>query len=149
MDNKTSKITFGLIQNEQASPMSSSSLHHCRCSTTTMLLSKLAISYLIASVVYLVVTREFGTPFLDSLTEEQKRVMKTSKERRGRVFYVSFLIAFLLLVSSSSLFRYLPSTVLEQTKTNKPSCVPSPFFFRTVVRLDFLNGQTSVLSLHP
>lgn len=78
-------------------------LRHCTCSPTTMLLSKLAISYLIASVIYLVVTRGFGTPFLDSLTEEQKRVMKTSKEKRGRVFYVSFLIAFFLLFSS--LFR--------------------------------------------
>ena len=81
------------------------SLHHCRCSPTTMLLSKLAISYLIASVVYLVVTRGFGTPFLDSLTEEQRRVMRTSKEKRGRVFYVSFLITLAILLSFPLLFQ--------------------------------------------
>jgi hypothetical protein len=44
-----------------------------------------------ACVGYLVLTRDYGTPFADSLTDEQRALKHRSIERRGHAFAVSLL----------------------------------------------------------
>ena len=63
-------------------------LPHCdyRCSRTTVLLARSAVAYAVACAVYLVATRTYGTPFLDSLTAHQRAIKGRSAERRGRAF---------------------------------------------------------------
>ena len=57
-----------------------------RCSTPTAALAYLALGYLIASAVYLALTRRMGTPFADSLTDAQRAILRDSKRARRRAF---------------------------------------------------------------
>ena len=65
-------------------------LDHCyRCNRVTAALAYLALAYLLASVVYVVVTKlTLGTPFHDSLSDRQRSVLAESKARRRTVFLV-------------------------------------------------------------
>ena len=45
-----------------------------------------------SSLLYAVYTRDIGTPFKDSLTDEQKKIRDEEKEKRGRIFWTSALI---------------------------------------------------------
>lgn len=69
-------------------------LDHCYCSPLVAGLAYLAIAYLGASVLYLLMTNimQFGTPFKDSLTAEQRRIMACSKKRRAAAFAAGILI---------------------------------------------------------
>ena len=68
-------------------------LPHCyKCSWKTLYLSRIAISYMIASLVYILITREYGTPFMDSLTYEQIEVKKQSAKQRYRAFLIGIII---------------------------------------------------------
>ena len=68
-------------------------LPHCyKCSWRTLYLSKIAISYMIACIFYMFVTRSYGTPFMDSLTYEQKEIKKQSAKQRYRVFLIGMII---------------------------------------------------------
>lgn len=79
-------------------------LKHCSCSRSTMILSKLSLSYLLSSLLYLLLTRRIGTPFRDSLSEEQIRILNESKKTRSGIFYASFIASLLLLFTSKSLY---------------------------------------------
>ena len=54
--------------------------------------------YALACVGYLVLTRPLGTPFQDSLTEEQRQIKREAARVRGRAFAQS-LVGALVLVS--------------------------------------------------
>ena len=63
-------------------------LPHCyKCSTATMILSHLSLVYVIACVVYVVLSRDVGTPFKDSLTPKQIKIKKASASVRRNIFY--------------------------------------------------------------
>lgn len=51
------------------------------------------IMYIIASIFYLLKTRNIGTPFNDSLTEEQRKIKQESANIRRNVFYQGLLLA--------------------------------------------------------
>lgn len=70
------------------------------CSTTVLLLAGLGLSYVLASVVYLVATRKMGTPFNDSLSPQQIQLKKTSAHKRRTVFWVSFGGSFLAVLTA-------------------------------------------------
>ena len=55
--------------------------------------SYLMVSYLAASLIYLVATRCIGTPFNDSLTPTQKEIKKRSGRTRGVIFLIGFIIS--------------------------------------------------------
>jgi|TARA_B100000925_G_C21921571_1_gene436108 predicted membrane channel-forming protein YqfA (hemolysin III family) len=57
--------------------------------------------YILASVFYLLRTRTIGTPFNDSLTEEQKKIKRESANVRRNVFYLG-------LILSSALVYFVP-----------------------------------------
>ena len=70
-------------------------MHHYTCGTPTVVFAYLALGYLIASVVYLLVTRDLGTPFKDSLLPEQRAILAESKEKRRKAFLLGVALAVL------------------------------------------------------
>lgn len=62
-------------------------------------ISYITIAHFLASLVYLFVTTvfNFGTPFNDSLSVEQRKIKKESSRKRGVVFGIAFIICLLVL----------------------------------------------------
>ena len=77
-------------------------LPHCYCSPLVAGLAYIALAYMGASVIYLVIVAlmGFGTPFKDSLSEEQRCIMKRAKRNRGSAFAAGILIMVLLLLAT-------------------------------------------------
>ena len=71
-------------------------LPHCyKCSTFTMILSHISLVYIVASIVYKIGTSCIGTPFKDSLTEDQLQIKKKSAEIRSKIFLIGLVCGFL------------------------------------------------------
>ena len=67
-------------------------LKHCyTCSPMVRILATVALVYVVASVYYILATRHIGTPFYDSLTEEQREIKKQSAAKRGGIFRMGLL----------------------------------------------------------
>ncbi len=66
-------------------------------------------AYTLASVYYLIMTYDIGTPFKDSLTPEQIQLKKKSSLVRGYTFFMGMVISivFLLLTQPYSLCERL------------------------------------------
>ena len=75
-------------------------LKHCYCTPFVAGLAYIAIAYMGASVLYLVIVAlmGYGTPFKDSLSAEQKCIKEKSKLNRGTAFAVGVLLMVLLLL---------------------------------------------------
>ena len=73
-------------------------LHQHTCPWWAWVAAALAVAYTLASIVYLVGSRAMGTPFNDSLTDEQRRLKSASSKKRGALFLVSFAVSLLLFV---------------------------------------------------
>ena len=56
--------------------------------------------YTLSSLFYLVSTRTIGTPFNDSLSEEQRKIKKESAEVRKNIFVQGILLSTLLVFIS-------------------------------------------------
>ena len=69
--------------------------------TMSITLAHGMLIYILASVFYLLRTRTIGTPFNDSLTEEQKKIKRESANVRRKVFYLG-------LILSSALVYFVP-----------------------------------------
>jgi len=54
--------------------------------------------YVLASVYYLVMTRNIGTPFRDSLTEKQMKIKKEAVKQRKTIFYQGIAASIVLMV---------------------------------------------------
>ena len=67
------------------------------CKISVVLAYAMSI-YTIASIYYFIRTRSVGTPFKDSLTEEQKKIKKESAKKRSNIFYQGVGLAFLSLI---------------------------------------------------
>ena len=67
------------------------------CPNHVMGFAYLSMIYLISCVFYLIVTHCIGTPFLDSLTEEQKRIKKASAQKRRNIFLIGIVIGIIAL----------------------------------------------------
>jgi len=67
------------------------------CKISVVLAYAMSI-YTIASIYYFIRTRSVGTPFKDSLTEEQKKIKKESAKIRSNIFYQGVGLAFLSLI---------------------------------------------------
>ena len=71
-------------------------LSHCyTCSTKTVVAAHLALVYVIACFTYIVMTRCLGTPFMDSVTEEQKMLKNESATKRSKIFVGGLIVGFL------------------------------------------------------
>tara|TARA_B100001093_G_C26366541_1_gene816847 strand:- start:302 stop:499 length:198 start_codon:yes stop_codon:yes gene_type:complete len=54
--------------------------------------------YTISSIYYYIRTRTVGTPFKDSLTEEQLEIKKKSVKIRKNIFYQGFFLGLIALI---------------------------------------------------
>ena len=63
-----------------------------------MVLAYLMAIYVFASLYYVAMTRRIGTPFADSLTDEQKALQKASSKQRMNVFLQGTAVAVVLCV---------------------------------------------------
>lgn len=77
-------------------------LAHCYCSPLVAGLAYIALAYMGASVIYLVIVAlmGFGTPFRDSLSEEQRRILERAKHNRGAAFAEGILLMVVLLLAT-------------------------------------------------
>ena len=66
--------------------------------TVPVVLAYLMGAYILASAGYLLFTAQMGTPFKNSLSEEQRVLKKQSTGRRGAVFGLSFAVALVFLI---------------------------------------------------
>ena len=67
------------------------------CKISTVLAYGMAI-YVLASIYYMLRTRNVGTPFKDSLTKKQLEIKKESAKVRSNIFYQGIGGAFILLM---------------------------------------------------
>jgi len=68
-------------------------LAHCYCSPGTLLFARIAVGYTIACFLYLLFTRNIGTPFADSLTDDQQVIKRSSSIARASVFLTSVIMS--------------------------------------------------------
>ena len=73
-------------------------LAHCYCSPRTLLFARVAIGYTVACLLYLLFTRNIGTPFADSLTDEQRAIKRSSSMTRANVFLTSVIMSTVLVL---------------------------------------------------
>ena len=73
-------------------------LAHCYCSPRTLMFARVAIGYTVACLLYLLLTRNIGTPFADSLTEEQQAIKRSSSMTRANVFLTSVIMSTVLVL---------------------------------------------------
>jgi len=55
------------------------------------------LAYTFASIFYMLLTRNIGTPFRDSLTEKQLEIKKAASKLRGYIFCKGLVISFVLI----------------------------------------------------
>lgn len=60
-------------------------------------MARIAIGYTTTCILYLLLTRNIGTPFMDTLTDEQQRIRQTSSTQRTNVFLISSIMSVALL----------------------------------------------------
>lgn len=60
-------------------------------------LAYLMAIYLMGSVYYLIMTKDIGTPFRDSLNEEQLKIKKRESNKRKRIFFQGVIFSGILL----------------------------------------------------
>lgn len=81
-------------------------LPHCyKCSPIVALAAYAAFVYCFACAGYLTLTRTLGTPFLDSLTAEQRRIKKESARHRTRAFVLSALLGAIVVALAKPLSK--------------------------------------------
>lgn len=73
-------------------------LAHCYCSPRTLMFARVAIGYTVACLLYLLFTRNIGTPFADSLTDEQQAIKRYSSMTRANVFLKSVIMSMILVL---------------------------------------------------
>tara|TARA_B100001248_G_scaffold255481_1_gene235276 strand:- start:225 stop:467 length:243 start_codon:yes stop_codon:yes gene_type:complete len=56
------------------------------------------LTYVIGSIYYLIATINIGTPFKDSLNEEQKKIKNHSSKIRRQIFYQGLGIGILMII---------------------------------------------------
>lgn len=54
--------------------------------------------YVLASIYYIVMTRNIGTPFKDSLTEKQRKIKRESAKQRKTIFYQGIAASVVLMI---------------------------------------------------
>lgn len=81
-------------------------LPHCfRCPPAVALAAYAALAHALACVGYLLLTRDYGTPFLDSLSCAQRDLLRAAKAKRRDAYVAALLCALALLAATRPLTR--------------------------------------------
>ena len=75
-------------------------------------LAYVQLDYMIASVLYILSTRCMGTPFRNSLTEEQLKIKRKAVKQRRKVFWTSMLAGAIIIYLLRP-FKNCPSSLLN------------------------------------
>jgi uncharacterized membrane protein len=86
-------------------PIQGPCIPHCYCKPVVTGLAYTSLGYTIASAVYVAVTWCMATPFYNTLTPDQKKVLRASRSARMRVFGASVVFSALILVVARPLRR--------------------------------------------
>lgn len=70
---------------------------------TCRYLAYAAAIYTLASIYYMIRTRNIGTPFKDTLTEEQIKIKEESAKQRKDIFMQGIILSIVLLYFSGAL----------------------------------------------
>ena len=73
-------------------------LEHCYCPLWVKILAAISIIYLVASIIYIIFTADIGTPFKDSLTEEQLSIKYMSAKKRGGIFGIGTIAGMIVVI---------------------------------------------------
>ena len=73
------------------------------CSSVTKGVATVSMIYAGACVVYLILTRPVGTPFMDSLTPEQRSIKKESARVRYNAFAMGIVISSMVVLCARPL----------------------------------------------
>ena len=73
---------------------------------TTLIFAFIGFTHVVSALIYLYLTRNFGNPLKDSLSEDQLIIRKESARKRRRAFYYGMGIAVLLFIIVHQL-RYI------------------------------------------
>ena len=76
-----------------------------RCCKIPSVLAMLAAIYILASIYYMVMTRNIGTPFRDSLDEKQLEIKAAAVKKRSGIFYTGTIVAILIVLLFGNLFN--------------------------------------------
>ena len=68
---------------------------YCKIPTV---LAYLMLIYILSSIYYMIMTKNIGTPFKDSLNDEQLEIKRAAVEKRRGIFYVGVAVATLLVL---------------------------------------------------
>ncbi len=69
-------------------------LPHCyKCSTATVYISKIAITYFLGILLYNLLTKNYDYEFVDTLTCEQKKFYNNSKNKNFKLFLFYILLS--------------------------------------------------------
>lgn len=77
-------------------------MYYCKVPS---LLAFLAAVYVLACSYYLVMTRNIGTPFKDSLNEKQLQIKKEAATKRSHIFYTGIMVGTIIVLIVNPLFR--------------------------------------------
>ena len=69
-----------------------------RCPAVTIFFSNFAMIYVFACIYYMIQTRNFGTPFYNSLTPQQRIIKKSAVKSRKKVFIDGMVVGIVLLL---------------------------------------------------
>ena len=99
MQNVLDRVAEGGSTANAAAPAAITVVSVVRCCPWWVrLLAGVMVAYIAASLVYVLATRRLGTPFNDSLTNEQRRIKSESSMKRGTMFGISFAVALALVL---------------------------------------------------
>jgi len=73
----------------------------------TVLFAYLATAYLGASAYYMIATKNYGTPFKNSLTQEQLKIKKSAAGKRYRAFLTGLILSVVLLLITKPFHKCL------------------------------------------
>lgn len=72
-----------------------------------VLFAYLATAYLGASLYYMIATKNYGTPFKNSLTQEQLKIKKSAAGKRYRAFLTGLILSVVLLLITKPFHKCL------------------------------------------
>ncbi len=73
-------------------------MKHYECSMITVLFANISFIHLIACVVYMIMTQDMGTPFKNSLTEEQIEIKRKAVFERRKIYNIGCTIGLITIL---------------------------------------------------
>ena len=72
----------------------------CKVNQSSKIFAYIALIYIISCIIYLIMTRDIGTPFNDALMAypNLEKIKESSTKIRSNIFYMGVLVAIILII---------------------------------------------------